>query len=308
MAERSVILMGPGGVGKGPAMEVFTVDRTWNPYRMRIKGPKPRDRTKYVSPTVYLQFQLVLQNHIEKPVRLGELPDAPLIDDIPEWSSILRERQKRLFDDNRKHVLWYPKSQVLFYPVRKEQFQMLFLDGDGTMRAELYAPAAAVMLREPALRTHFGELVVLVLNPTSNGIMEGCLKDLEDRTRINAEERDGKGDSAEGRVRSVSEELPAWQSVVGEGYGRDCSDWKFPEWRYIRPDRSVQVLKLEENERTSLEKRPEQPFSPEQIKGHQRELLKMLRAHLCETDAVEPDFLKEDNDIEAIEGFIVDPK
>ncbi|MHC4691934.1 MAG: hypothetical protein ACYS67_04260 [Planctomycetota bacterium] len=83
MVKANFIIMGPGGIGKSPLGELFNVDHTWNPYRMRIKGPRDTDKTKYVSPTVYLQFQLTLQKLGDKAIVVGNLDEAPLIDDIP---------------------------------------------------------------------------------------------------------------------------------------------------------------------------------------------------------------------------------
>ena len=157
MIKASCIIMGPGGIGKSPLGKLFNVDHTWDPYRMRIKGPRSTDKTKYVSPTVYLQFQLTLQMLGDNAIVVGDLNEAPLIDDIP-GSYILSSMERRWFDENRVKVLWYPRSNILFYPVRTEQFQMLVLDGDGIVQAELYAPVLGQLLQNSELIAKFGKV------------------------------------------------------------------------------------------------------------------------------------------------------
>jgi hypothetical protein len=308
MANRSVIIiMGPGGVGKGPTAKLFKVDHVWEPYRMRIKGPKDRDKTTYVSPTVYLQLQLIIQDLGDKCLKLGELSDAPHIEGIQDSSSILTAETKKIFDANRKCVLWYPKGNVLLYPVRNEQFQMLIPWGEGTVQVELYAPALTVMLERKDLRSEFGDFSILILNPTDRDLKTCPESAIMDRTNTNCTNRGDNDDDITKRVNSVPKELPEWKTLIEKGYAKDCRNWKFPEWRYIRPDLSRDTLKLSENELTRFEgTNPKPPFDPESkfLEEHQKEILKKARDYLKKFVS-RIDILKNDEEIYRIRGLIV---
>lgn len=305
MAKDSIIIIGSGGIGKGPLSKLFKVDHTWNPYRMRITGPRKDDGTKYVSPTVYLQFQLILKRLGYDPIVVGYLNEAPSIDNIP-GHEVLSSEEKEWFDKNRTGILWYGESKILFYPVRTEQFQMLVLDGHGVVQAELYALVLEKLLNSD-VKAEFGNVSALILNPMSEKIDDSLVVKMQEKTKINCELRLDESKNKDKRVNTIPTELPIWNALAGLSNVYDCTNWIWPEGRYIQPHFAPHILGIKDDDQTSIEKANiKPPFDEGTILEHQKELFKQIRKYLLKNNYVTEDVLKTCKEIDEISELIVE--
>lgn len=99
MMESTFMLVGPGGIGKGPLSHALKPDlASIDPYRLRAGGPRARNDTLYAAPKLRSDVHNVLQALGLAPRRLGPT------------------------------VEWVPEAKLLFFQVR-DDWQLLVLAG-----------------------------------------------------------------------------------------------------------------------------------------------------------------------------------
>ena len=102
MPENTLIIVGPGGVGKSPLTMLLRNDVAQvDPYRLRSGGPRNSSDTLYVPPKLCPELTCVLEG----------LGDA-----VQKVSC------------GTEQVQWFPKGKILFFIVRGE-WQFLILGG-----------------------------------------------------------------------------------------------------------------------------------------------------------------------------------
>ena len=103
MVERTVIIVGPGGVGKSPLESLFATDVSIDPYRLRPEGPdKNKNDMFYAHTQLRLQLEDIFKVFKQSPQEIG-----------------------RIGDDS---ILWYTRAETLLFKVRKQD-QVLILLG-----------------------------------------------------------------------------------------------------------------------------------------------------------------------------------
>jgi hypothetical protein len=214
MIENTLILVGPGGVGKGPLAELIRDDAiALDPYRLRKDGPrKDSDDPLYAPPRLRADLRAILEG-------LG---------DCVQQTSCGSEQME-----------WFPKARVLFFTVRGE-WQCLVLHGlqGAVAKAELYAPILPALLNLPGIGDAMGNTRVLVLNPSPHSLLNMAdWADLETRTRQNVQLRGDSQGSVQKRVRTIRTEAPAWSNVLGTPAGREVKGWPFVEHRFKKEDK-----------------------------------------------------------------------
>ena len=147
MVERTIFVVGPGGVGKSPLDAVFRDDVIRiDPYRLRTSGPRDSNDVFYAHPNLRDEWRSVLAALGDQAVQIGS-----------------RERP----------VEWFPRGQVLFFKVR-EIWQLLALRGlEGQLaKVEIHAPVLPILLSHPDVSSLLGnEKVVIILNPAPESVM-----------------------------------------------------------------------------------------------------------------------------------------
>jgi hypothetical protein len=203
MVSDTLLVVGPGGIGKGPLdkalkAEVARID----PYRHRRAGPRDSKDVFYAHPRLRDELYLTYQ-------RLG-VGLTPLSD----------------------HVHWFPDASTLFLKVRDE-WQLLLLQAlpSGIAKAEIFAPAIPVMFDSPQVRRYFGRVWTVILNPTAPLATLTDLAPLKETTRWNCKMRGDSSDSVEKRVASIDEEAGAWRQMLALG-ATEYANWRFAEFVY----------------------------------------------------------------------------
>ena len=169
MLKNTLIIVGPGGVGKGPLARLIRDDAVaLDPYRLRKDGPrKESEDPLYAHPKLRRELHAVLS-------ALGDsLRDIPC---------------------EAEQMEWFPKGKVLFFTVRGE-WQCLIVHGldSEIAKAELYAPVLPAILGIGEIGQAIGKASVIVLNPSPIRLAEmKNWTDLQDKTKENCERR---GDS-----------------------------------------------------------------------------------------------------------------
>ena len=209
MIENTLIVVGPGSVGKSPLDALFKVDIKIDPYRLRSNGPRDSNDIFYAHPKLWDEFYSVLRDLGDEPETIGP-------------------------------VKWFPNSKVLFFKVR-DDCQLLILKGlkGKTAKAEIYAPILPAILSIPDIHSILGKVRIVVLSPASQSVavMQNW-RELEGKTRYNCEQRGDDSKSVEKRVKSVDEEAPAWKELIKSHRAMEYCDWQFPEYLYKRPGSS----------------------------------------------------------------------
>jgi len=231
MLKDTLILVGPGGVGKGPLAGLIKDDAiALDPYRLRKDGPrKDSDDPLYAPPKLRADLRAVLE-------ALG--------DHVQNRSC------------GSEQMEWFPKARVLFFTVRGE-WQCLVLHGlEGTVaKAELYAPVLPAVLELPGIGDALGNTRVLVLNPSPESLLGMAdWTDLGTRTRQNVQLRGDSEVSIQKRVGTIPTEAPAWQAILRTEAGREVKGWSFAEHRFKNEDKR-QLLR--EARRVILETHPD---------------------------------------------------
>jgi hypothetical protein len=231
MLEHTLILVGPGGVGKGPLGDLIRDDAiAIDPYRLRKAGPRrDSDDPLYAPPRLRADLHAVLEG-------LG---------DCVQRLSLGSEQME-----------WFPRARVLFFTVRGE-WQCLVLHGlqGAVAKAELYAPVLPALLELPGIGNALGNTRVLVLNPSTDSLLDMAdWADLETRTRQNVQLRGDPPASVQKRVDTIPTEAPAWRAILKTAAGREVRGWFFAEHRFKNEDKR-QLLR--EARKVILENHPD---------------------------------------------------
>jgi hypothetical protein len=126
MATDTLLIVGPGGIGKSPLDKLIKPGRrTHRPYRLRREGPRDKDDVLYAHPRLRDGLYVTYQ-------RLG----------------------LTCFSES---VHWFPQANTLFFRVRGK-WQLLFLEAvpAGIVKAEIFAPAIPTIFDSPQVRRFFG--------------------------------------------------------------------------------------------------------------------------------------------------------
>ena len=222
MPERTLLLCGPGGIGKGPLDALIRDDvARVDPYRLRHEEhPRNEGDSPYVHPRLRCQLHRALKALNEQLTRKGD-------------------------------VEWFPISQVVFFRVRRD-WQLLFL-GDlagQRVKAELYAPILPDLLSIDAVRERLGGIDTIVLNPAPGSVTDcSTWATVESETEKNCRERGDSKESICDRVESVarkeSSEAQAWARLIADQGATEYPEWQFPEYAYQdrhRPDPTTDLL------------------------------------------------------------------
>jgi len=229
--DRTVVVVGPGGVGKSPLDALFRDDTVKiDPYRLRSDGPRDTNDIFYAHPRLRHELQLVLATLGDEPHQMG-CPDLP--------------------------IEWFPRAKVLLYKMRGD-WQLLVLNGlDGPIaKAEIYAPILPTLLSTPHISSLFGQVEIVVLNPAPESVMVAPdWKRLESKTKENCTGRGDSSKSIQDRVRSIAREAPAWKRLVLDHAATEYCDWEFPEYLYKRPPPGVGMVGHQKQMLTRARKR-----------------------------------------------------
>jgi len=214
MIEKTIIVIGPGGVGKSPLDYLFKDNiKKIDPYRLRDKGPRNNTDYFYANPKIYNELHILLKELNDNPRQIGK-------------------------------VEWFPKSKTLFFKVRSEN-QFIFLLGlSGKLaKAEIYSPVLPDILSDSDIRKIFGTIDIIILNPSSQSIakMEN-LKEIEEQTLKNCTERGDSKDSIDNRISSISEEIPAWKILIDKYTTTEYIDWSYPKYLYKKSRENINLI------------------------------------------------------------------
>lgn len=223
MIRNTLIIAGPGGIGKSPLDKIIKPNiLRIDPYRLRKDGPRlPNESGE--KDMFYAHMKLRDQLYLTYQ-RLG-LSLTCLSEDVH----------------------WFPQAMTVFLRVRKD-WQILFLEGlDADIgKAEIYAPAIPILLETPQIRHVFGELSLVLLNPVNRLEKLKSLKALKDKTRMNCKLRKDKPDSIKNRVRSIDEEVPAWLKMLALG-ATEYPYWQHAEHTYQTGDKTKKFIKVRDD-------------------------------------------------------------
>jgi hypothetical protein len=93
MIERTVIIVGPGGVGKSPLDALFRDDIIKiDPYRLRSSGPRDSNDIFYAHPKLRNELLLILNALDVRSLQIGSA---------------------------ERPIEWFPRGKVLFFKVRR---------------------------------------------------------------------------------------------------------------------------------------------------------------------------------------------
>lgn len=214
MIETTLILVGPGGIGKGPLSHALRPDlASVDPYRMRPGGPRDRNDTLYAAPKLRTELHSAFHSLGLAPRKLGST------------------------------VEWFREAKVLFFQVR-DDWQLLVLAGlDAALaKAEIYAPVIPLLLREREIAAIFGRIEGVVLHPAAVSLRAmNTWDELEATTAENCTRRGDDQRSIKRRTESIGEEALAWKALVDEG-ATEYEAWPFPEHIFRREGLSESAL------------------------------------------------------------------
>lgn len=206
MIEKTLMIFGPGGIGKGSIDHLVRPEAVRiDPYRLRASGPRDSDDVFYVHPRLRSELTRAFEGLGDSPERIST---QPVVD-------------------------WFARSRTAMFDVRGE-WQCLLLGGLSapSAKAEIYAPALPALLRREDIRNVFGALTMVILNPAMS--LRSLGTDFEPLKLATAENCARRGDSQksiEKRTHSIDEEAVAWLAVLDAG-GTEYSSWAFPEFAY----------------------------------------------------------------------------
>jgi hypothetical protein len=206
MIERTLMIFGPGGIGKSPIDRIVRSQAVRvDPYRLRSSGPRDGDDIFYAHPKLRAELSGAFQ-------ALGDLPE-------------------RL--STQPAVDWFPKSRTAMFDVCGE-WQCLLLGGlsAAAAKAEIYAPALPSLLCRSDVRSVFGRLTMVILNPVASLRSLGAdVTSLKLATVENCAKRGDSQKSIDKRTHSIDEEVAAWRAALDAG-AIENSHWAFPECAY----------------------------------------------------------------------------
>jgi hypothetical protein len=206
MITNTVMIFGPGGIGKGPIDDIIRNDAIRiDPYRLRPAGPRDKGDIFYAHKKLRSEMTNAFELLGDSCERLSEKPE----------------------------VEWFPKCKTTFFDVRGE-WQWLLLGGlSATLaKAEIYAPAVPILFSRPDVRSLFGTLSIIILNPADSlPTLNGDFTSIKSKTTENCSKRKDSDESIEKRVGSIDEEAAAWENMLKLG-GTEFPNWELPEYIY----------------------------------------------------------------------------
>ncbi len=208
MAKSTLIVVGPGGVGKSPLDNIVRSDVVrLDPYRLRTGGPRDKDDRLYASQKLRNELSGVFNT-------FGD-------------SAIVKNAAAET-------VEWYPKAGVAFFTVRSEWQCLIVPSVTGILaKMEIYAPVLPTLLTINQFTTVMGIGKILVLNPASESLL--VMNDwtaLEKRTEHNCRQRGDSQESIQKRINSVVVEAPYWRILIEEYGAIEAVNWQCPEYIY----------------------------------------------------------------------------
>ena len=232
MIERTIFVVGPGGVGKSPLDAVFRDDVVRiDPYRLRASGPRDSNDIFYAHPRLRAEWRSVLAALGEQAVQIGS-----------------RERP----------VEWFPRGQVLSFKVR-ETWQLLVLRGlEGQLaKVEIHAYVLPALLSHPDVSSLLGnEKVIIILNPApESATATDDWIQLEEKTRQNCAARGDSPESIAERAGSAASEALIWRWLIQEHAATEYTAWEFPEYLYKKPPPGVRPLEHQKQVLTRARRR-----------------------------------------------------
>lgn len=210
MAKSTLIIVGPGGVGKSPIDGLVRSDVIrLDPYRLRTDGPRDQSDSLYAPPKLHEELSRVFE----------AFDDRAMVKNA-----------------DTETVEWYAKAGVLFFTVRGEwQFIIVPTDTGTLAKMEIYAPVLPTLLTINEFVTALGVRKIVVLNPAPTHLSTmGDWKAVEERTGHNCLERGDSDKSIQKRVKSVAVEAPFWRELVEKHGAIEAVDWQYPEYMYER--------------------------------------------------------------------------
>jgi hypothetical protein len=232
--KRTLIIVGPGGIGKSPLDKLLHPDVIRiEPYRHR-ENPRDAEDVLYAPKSLRTQLEKVL-------LQSGDIPE---------------ERKVDVDNGKLETVLLFPINRVLMFPVRDEEQTLILPESanHGHYKMEIYAPVLPELLKIPDVTDMMGEITVMVLNPSETSLTaeNPPYDDIAERTKINCKLRGDKKKSIKKRKDSVKEEAPFWRELLlhgGNYKAIEFSGWDFPEWKYKGAEKiNKNVLELLRNE------------------------------------------------------------
>ncbi len=214
MIKNTLMIFGPGGVGKSPLDDIIRNDAfPINPYRLR---ERPRDRSENSgSPDLFYGHSNLKGELTKAFVNLGDY----LIKLSPK-------------------VEWFPKARTAFFDVRGE-WQCLLLGGieSSFAKAEIFAPALSVLFCQPEIQSLFGQCRIVILNPVQSlRELNGDFTTLNEATGENCRKAGRLEKDVEKRQKSIDDpesgEAAAWLELLELETAVEISNWEFPEYVY----------------------------------------------------------------------------
>jgi hypothetical protein len=220
MAKSTLIIIGPGGIGKSPIDDLLPnkVIRL-DPYRLRSDGPRDNNDRLYAPPKLHEELTCVFNG----------FGDAPI---------------KKITDD--EYIEWFPQANVVFFTVRGVwQFIIVPNDTGALAKMEIYAPILPTLMTIDEFVKALGSLKIIVLNPAVESISSmSDWSELEKCTRHNCKERGDSDKSIDKRVSSIATEATYWRELVVSHNAIEAIGWEYPEYIYKEnPDSRIKAKK-----------------------------------------------------------------
>lgn len=213
MLKSMLIIVGPGGLGKGPLAHLIREDAvTLDPYRLRVDGPRrDSDDPLYAPPKLRTELHAVVAS-------LGDSPRP-----IPCEPEMME---------------WFPKSKILFFTVRGEWQCLILHELCGEIaKAELYAPVLPAILSIAEIGQTIGSARVMILNLSPVPLAQmSDWTDLQAMTHDNCTRRGDTPKSVANRVGTIPTEAPAWRILATTQGAVEFTNWSFPEYRFKTED------------------------------------------------------------------------
>lgn len=252
----TIIIVGPGGIGKSPLSGLFGTDIILlDPFRLRKDGPRDNKDKNYANPNLWDFMDGIFDENINETVKKEEL-------------CIIRKEM----------IL------ALFFKVRND-YQILFIQNldkekQSLARLEIYAPILNKILEDKKYESIFGKVHLIILNPLINSYNDKNFdfEDLKRKTRTNCKERGDSEKSINDRIDNLEEEWDAWKKLIEffknenekgnqQYFCYEYKNWEFAEFKYKNKEKEVldeARKKLVENN-TELEKFFKIQLSPKAI-------------------------------------------
>lgn len=216
MIQRTLMIFGPGGIGKSPLSSIIRRDViSVDPYRLR---ERPRDRAENGGdPDLFYAHRNLRSELHQAFALLGDHVETLSTEPVVEW---------------------FPKARTSFFDVRGEWQCLLLGSSEGRLaKAEIFGPTVPVLFRRQEIRSLFGELSIVILNPVEPlQTLKGDYRTLKEATEQNCRKARRTEKDVKKRVNSLDDprvpEAPAWLAMLQLEGALEFPRWPFPEWAY----------------------------------------------------------------------------